>query len=283
MDYMIMFMSAGFAFVFYSLVFLRMRGNIVVSGWYMRFRFNRNSHWRGRDFAGDSAVAVARQMLLYPIAYSIIILPIAAARFSEWSGHNVPFGVTIFSDVVFLLSGFVNVTLFTTTRRLLPAQSVIPHWKKVLPWIWNTGSPMLVDSEKSFACRAGAHGASVGKSVEKFTPEDEDELCLPNPKSPRIKIDNHIDHTLTLERKDSISGSQNSGDESPRNSMTSSFEIVRRPQPAVLANSRLVDPFATVSTRPGSVSSISSMYTGEAIGEDELVEQQKKYSGESRR
>jgi hypothetical protein len=51
----------------------------------------------------------------------------------------------------------------------------------------------------------------------------------------------------------------------------------------VLANPRLVDPFATVSTRPGSVSSISSMYTGETMGEDDLMEQQEKYLDESRR
>jgi hypothetical protein len=288
MDYMIMFVSATFAFILYSLVFLRMRGNIVVDGWYIRFRLNRNGDWRGRDFAGDSALSVARQMLLYPIAYTIIILPIAAARFSEWSGHNVPFNVTIFSDVVFLLSGLVNVTLFATTRRLLPAESVIPHWRKMLPWNWNPQSapqPMLVDAEKSFACRAAAHGGDVEKSLDTFAQQDEE----PYPSalesySSRIKIDNHVDNTLTLQRKDSRSGSESEGDGYSRSSMASSFEIVvRRPQPAVLASPRLVDPFATVSTRPGSVSSASSMYTGETMGEEDLVEQQQKYLHESRR
>lgn len=60
-----MFISAFVSFILYSLVFLRMRGNIVVNGWYMRFRFARNEDWRGRDFAGDSALAIAKQMLLY--------------------------------------------------------------------------------------------------------------------------------------------------------------------------------------------------------------------------
>lgn len=58
-----MFLSAAFTFILYALVFFRMRGNIVVNGWYMRFRINRNDGWRGRDFAGDSALTVARQML----------------------------------------------------------------------------------------------------------------------------------------------------------------------------------------------------------------------------
>ena len=29
------------------------------------------------------------------VAYTILLLPIAACRFAEWSGHEVPFAVTI--------------------------------------------------------------------------------------------------------------------------------------------------------------------------------------------
>jgi hypothetical protein len=80
---------------------------------------------------------------LLQVAYTVVILPIAAARFSDWAGKDVPFDVTIFwsvslpvnidlrsswegsiSDTVFLLSGIVNVTLFTTTRRILPPGSI---------------------------------------------------------------------------------------------------------------------------------------------------------------
>jgi len=62
-------------------------------------------------------------MLLYPVAYTIIILPIAVARFT---GGDVPFGVTIFCDTIYLLSGAVNAILFTATRRILPPKSIIP-------------------------------------------------------------------------------------------------------------------------------------------------------------
>lgn len=82
------------------------------------------------------------------MAYTVLLLPIAACRFAEWSGHQVPFGATIFrfavsfvaqtvwylsyndltySDSVFLLSGFVNVVLFLTTRRVLPMHTVLPR------------------------------------------------------------------------------------------------------------------------------------------------------------
>ncbi|KAF9647845.1 hypothetical protein BDM02DRAFT_3079599, partial [Thelephora ganbajun] len=128
MAYMIMFLSAVLSFILYTLVFLRMRGNIVVSGFYIRFRLAKNENWRGRLFAQSYALKIARQMLLY-VAYTIVILPMAVARFCELSGRSVPFTVMIFSDVVFLLSGMVNVLLFCATRRILPDQSVVPGWR----------------------------------------------------------------------------------------------------------------------------------------------------------
>ncbi|KAJ7734010.1 hypothetical protein DFH07DRAFT_130525 [Mycena maculata] len=140
LDYMFMFMAGTFSFVLYTLVFLRMRGNIVVTGTRVTLRTATSREWLGQQVE-DRTMSVARKMLLwvhfvplgeqsnqlcyrYPVAYTIVILPIAAARFSEWAGNDVPFEVTIFSDVVFLLSGVVNVTLFTTTRRILPSGSV---------------------------------------------------------------------------------------------------------------------------------------------------------------
>lgn len=124
-----MFMSAVLSFILYSLVFLRLRGNIIVSGWDITFsRANKpkNASGGGRDFADNQMMAIARQMLIYPVAYTIIILPITVARFSSFAGHDVPFGVTIFADTVFLLSGTVNVILFSTTSRILPPKSIIP-------------------------------------------------------------------------------------------------------------------------------------------------------------
>jgi len=131
LDYMMMFMAAFFSFVIYTLIFLRLRGNIVGNGWQIRFRFlNKEASGRGSEMTkGNQSMAIAKQMLLYPVAYCGLILPIAATRFSSWSGHAVPFEVTIFSGTVFLMSGLVNVVLFTTTRRILPPKSVsIGKW-----------------------------------------------------------------------------------------------------------------------------------------------------------
>jgi len=123
-----MFMAATFSFVLYMLIFLRLRGNIIVENRRVSFRFNKISAWRGQQFE-KQAMTIARQMLLYPVAYTILILPIAASRFSAFGGDDVPFEVTVFSAAVFLLSGIVNVTLFSTTRRLLPPDSFkVPKW-----------------------------------------------------------------------------------------------------------------------------------------------------------
>jgi len=163
LDYMFMFMSAGFSFILYSLVFLRLRGNIVISGWYIAFRRankSKNASWRGRDFADNQMMNIARQMMLYPVAYTIVILPIAAARFSSFRTHDdVPFPVTIFCDTVYLLSGTVNVTLFLTTRRVLPPKSIMPGQ-------FSISKPKLVDETIQDDPEAYYRGTSMEKTME---------------------------------------------------------------------------------------------------------------------
>jgi len=127
LEYLWMFVSAFTSFVLYALVFLKLRGNIVVSGWTVRVRRAPRrravSAWDKQTRTGSleaQLTLISKQMMLYPIAYTILILPIAACRYAAWAGHEVPFQATIFSDVVFLLSGFVNTVLFVSTRRILP-------------------------------------------------------------------------------------------------------------------------------------------------------------------
>ena len=134
LEYLFMFASAGLSFVLYFLVFLRLRGNVSVSGWHIRF--HRVQDGPGKDNSNTGLfhdgrrdphlMQVARQMLWYPVAYTILVLPIAAARFSAFNGKGVPFEVTIFTSSIFMLSGFVNAVLFTTTRRVIQLPS---SWK----------------------------------------------------------------------------------------------------------------------------------------------------------
>lgn len=134
LEYLWMFASAGLSFILYFLVFLRLRGNASVLGWHIRF--HRVQNGPGQDYTNNGLfqdgrrdphlMQVARQMLWYPVAYTILVLPIAAARFSTFNGKSVPLEVTIFTSSIFMLSGFVNAVLFTTTRRVIHFPS---KWK----------------------------------------------------------------------------------------------------------------------------------------------------------
>ncbi|KAJ3857532.1 hypothetical protein EV368DRAFT_30047 [Lentinula lateritia] len=124
LDYLIMFVAAFSCFVLHGLIHLRLRGNMSMKGWRMTFYRQVQERPTGRNF-DDKGMSIARQMLLFPIAYCIIILPIAVSRFAAWNGHIVSFEETVFCETVFLLSGCVNVTLFCTCRQILPPKSLV--------------------------------------------------------------------------------------------------------------------------------------------------------------
>ena len=52
----------------------------------------------------------------YPVAYSLIVLPLTVARWLLFSGHHVSSAATFFAISMFYLSGTVNVLLFLITR-----------------------------------------------------------------------------------------------------------------------------------------------------------------------
>ncbi|KAI0793923.1 hypothetical protein C8Q74DRAFT_543605 [Fomes fomentarius] len=95
MDYMIMFLSAVFCSIMYTLVFFRLRGNIMLHGWRLSFRFHGDLSETAPKSVDTHVINIAKGMLLYPVAYTILLLPIAICRFAEWTGHEVPFAVTI--------------------------------------------------------------------------------------------------------------------------------------------------------------------------------------------
>jgi len=55
-------------------------------------------------------------MLLYPLAYSVVVLPISVTRWSQFSGRHVPSAATFFGVSTYKLSGAINVFLLLTVR-----------------------------------------------------------------------------------------------------------------------------------------------------------------------
>ncbi|KAJ3761828.1 hypothetical protein EV360DRAFT_37049 [Lentinula raphanica] len=124
LDYLIMFVALFSCLVLHGLIHLRLRGYMSMKGWRMTFYKQKQERPVDRHFE-DKGETIARQMLLFPLAYSITLLPIAVSRFAAWNGHLVSFEETVFCETVYLLSGCVNVTLFCTCRQILPPQSVV--------------------------------------------------------------------------------------------------------------------------------------------------------------
>ncbi|TFY71616.1 hypothetical protein EVG20_g1395 [Dentipellis fragilis] len=163
LDYMIMFLAALFSFILYTLVFLRLRGIILVDGWRISFRFKRRvPSWSGSEKGRQDQymATLGKQMLLYPVAYTIIILPITVVRFTNWFGHDdVPFAATIFCDTVYLLSGLVNTILFSSTRRILPPRSTIPSFM--------ISRPHLIESTNITDANIDPYYAGSRSSIQK--------------------------------------------------------------------------------------------------------------------
>ena len=52
----------------------------------------------------------------YPLAYSVVVLPISVTRWSQFSGRHVPSAATFFGVSTYKLSGAINVFLLLTVR-----------------------------------------------------------------------------------------------------------------------------------------------------------------------
>lgn len=135
-EYLFMFTSAGLSFILYLFVYLRLRGNITVSGG-RKVYFHQRPKLRVGGTSGGTYIStddrriesqlttIAKQMLWYPLAFVILVLPAGATRYAATSGASVPFPVLISTAALFMLGGFVNTVLFCATRSVIPVS-----WRK---------------------------------------------------------------------------------------------------------------------------------------------------------
>jgi hypothetical protein len=130
LEYLWMYVSVGVSAILYALIFLRLRGNLVVEGWKWSLRWvSGDEAWQlqmGRDLIDTHMLKVASHMLLYPLAFVILILPITAVRMMENAGRSARLEVVIFAAIFFGLNGFVNALLLRTGRKLLPDDDSLP-------------------------------------------------------------------------------------------------------------------------------------------------------------
>ncbi|EJD44261.1 hypothetical protein AURDEDRAFT_114352, partial [Auricularia subglabra TFB-10046 SS5] len=124
--YVPILISAFIIFLLYAMVFLALRGNIIADDGGIDLRRRPSSSSVNSDIASAQVTAIAKKMLWSPISYVIIVLPIAIARLISLRGNMN--AVPLLGITCLFLSGCVNVTIYTATRRAL---SPI-HWSRSL-------------------------------------------------------------------------------------------------------------------------------------------------------
>ncbi|KAI0276651.1 hypothetical protein BGY98DRAFT_1167349 [Russula aff. rugulosa BPL654] len=116
-----------------------------------------NFHWSSADKrVGYAQRRATLGMLLYrsssyPVAYSLVILPLTIARNVQFNHHNVPSAATFFGVSIFYLSGAINVLLFLIIRpRLLlfPRPKQLDEREIQLAPQEDTGAANSSDTEK---------------------------------------------------------------------------------------------------------------------------------------
>ncbi|KAF8342807.1 uncharacterized protein EI90DRAFT_2894971, partial [Cantharellus anzutake] len=97
-EYAWMWITVFFNLLVYIPLYFSLRGNLSVSGFHVK--------WTS----------------LYPLAYTITVIPFSICRWRTFNGYSVPWAATVVADILFCSSGLVNSLLYPLTRpSLLPA------------------------------------------------------------------------------------------------------------------------------------------------------------------
>jgi len=114
-------LSSVFGAMLYSLIFLVLRGTLVIKG---GLKLNMDPQQR-LNASGINAdyhrfiASIARSMLWYPVAYIALLLPYSILRMLAISGFTVPYDANVFAYTCWFVLGIVNVLLLYKTFRVL--------------------------------------------------------------------------------------------------------------------------------------------------------------------
>ncbi|KAF8261258.1 hypothetical protein EI94DRAFT_1746329 [Lactarius quietus] len=109
-EYLWMWIALFASVVMYILVHLWMKGLLSVDDekWY-KFRLAKSD-------VEYSQRRATLGILLYPLAYSLIVIPLSVSRWLLFSHKSVPSAATFFGMIMFNLSGAINVLIFLIVR-----------------------------------------------------------------------------------------------------------------------------------------------------------------------
>jgi hypothetical protein len=115
------FFAATLSVVIYSLIYLALRGTLVLRGGF-KINLDPQQRWSGRQAFGEYhrfIRAVGKSMLWFPVAYVILLLPYSIAKLLDLSGYPVAFGVNVFAETSVAMLGLANVCILHNTLRVL--------------------------------------------------------------------------------------------------------------------------------------------------------------------
>ncbi|KAJ7583629.1 hypothetical protein C8J56DRAFT_954567 [Mycena floridula] len=114
------FITAISSAVLYSLIFLVLRGTLVLRGGF-KLHLSPTERWSVHPDNGyhKFVAGIAKSMLWYPAAYILLLVPYSVTRLFALSGFVVPFQAVVFAFICWFLLGVVNVLLLYNTLRVL--------------------------------------------------------------------------------------------------------------------------------------------------------------------
>ncbi|KAF2489032.1 integral membrane protein-like protein [Lophium mytilinum] len=74
----------------------------------------------------DHVKAISKMMMVYPLVYIVCTLPLASSRMASMSNHNPSLGRLCFSACMITSNGWLDVLLYTFTRRIMIFSDVPP-------------------------------------------------------------------------------------------------------------------------------------------------------------
>jgi len=111
------FIASFLSVILYSLVFLALRGTLKFRGG-IKLTLNPEARWNNRE-ENRLLARVARSMLLYPIAYIVLLVPYSFVRLMDISGFAVSSAAIVFAYMCWFSLGVVDVLLIYNTFRIL--------------------------------------------------------------------------------------------------------------------------------------------------------------------
>lgn len=141
---------------------------VAVNGWHVRIVKNPKSYRDDRR----PEMKLAIKMLVYPAAYTITVLPIAICRwlgFDSQGCSRVPWAATVFADLIFASSGFLNVLLYMITRPNLRPHRNLPERSSLMPTAnSDTGTPSSTVSKREGS--EASRPSDIGPRMSASTP-----------------------------------------------------------------------------------------------------------------